>query len=154
SFARGLQQTIDQRGGNTMWSRGKHGASRRLDEQLLDFRLRLEPGIREGAHQVRKRVSHRLARLAVRHHRRQLELRVSRNQAQHLTGPVAGAAEHDCWNSCTHAATPALTPIASITRSPRAAPFVMALNAETPIWVVMISTPTALSVDGPVTTQG
>src|ERR1700748_1068175 len=104
---------------------------------------------------MRERTSHGFARLAVRHDRGELELWVPGNETQQLSGHVAGAAEHDCWNPRrAHDATPAFTPIASITRSPSAAPSVIALNAATPIWVLMISTPTALSVAGPVTTQG
>src|ERR1700739_3661295 len=102
-----------------------------------------------------KSIYHRLARLTVRHDGGELELGMPGNEAQQFSGHIAGAAQNDSRNPCrAHDATPAFTPIASITRSPSAAPSVIALNAATPIWVLMMSTPTALSVAGPVTTQG
>src|SRR3984957_8824937 len=137
-----------------MRSRREQRSLRRLDQQLLDLRLRLEHGIGKCIHQVRKRVRNRLSWLAIGHDRSELQLRMPGNQAQQLAGHIAGATENDCWNRRAHDATPAFTPIASITRSPSAAPSVIALNAATPIWVLMMSTPTALSVAGPVTTQG
>src|SRR5262249_9732557 len=115
------------------------------------------------AREMRKGFAHRLAGLAVRHHRRQLELRMPRDQAQQLAGHIAGTAEHDRGNLAVrvrHAAAPSATrvlpesPTASITRSPSAAPLLMALNADTPSCFSMMSTPTLLSVAGPVTTHG
>src|SRR5439155_518313 len=76
------------------------------------------------------------------------------DEAQELPGYVAAAAEHHRRNPAAHCAAAAGSPSASITRSPRAAPLLMALQAGTPIWVVMISTPTWLSVAGPVTRHG
>src|SRR5207247_2341182 len=105
-----------------------------------------------SADEMRECLRYALARLAVRHDRGQLELRVAGDQAQQLPGDVAGSTENDSGYLRAHCG--AFTPMASITRSPSAAPLVMALKAETPSWVVMISTPTWLSVEGPVTTQG
>src|SRR5262245_65742374 len=112
---------------------------------------------------MRKGFAHRLARLAVRHHTRQLELRMPGDQAQQLAGHIAGAAEHNRRNLAgrvRHAAAPSATrvlpasPTASITQSPRAAPLLIALKARTPSCFSMMSTPTLLSVAGPVTTHG
>src|ERR1700692_65938 len=104
---------------------------------------------------MRKSISHRLARLTVRHDGGEFEVGMPRDETQQLPSYVARAAQNDGgYPRRAHDATPAFTPIASITRSPSAAPSVIALNAATPIWVLMMSTPTALSVAGPVTTQG
>src|SRR5262249_10921620 len=91
----------------------------------------------------------------------ELEIRMAGDQAQQLAGDVAGAAENDGGNlRDRHAAAPSgamslpLRPTASITQSPSAAPALSALNACTPSCFSVISTPTLLSVDGPVTTQG
>src|SRR5712671_7276737 len=101
---------------------------------------------------MRKRFRHALARLAVRHDGGQIELRMPGNQAQQLPCDVTGPTQNDSGYLRAHRG--AFTPMASITRSPSDAPLVMALKAGTPSWLVMISTPTWLSVEGPVTTQG
>src|SRR5213075_1404327 len=116
--------------------------------------LRAEAQIGVGAGQVREGARHGLPRRTLRHHGRELEARVRGDEAQELPGYVAAAAEHHRRNPAAHCAAAAGSPSASITRSPRAAPLLMALQAGTPIWVVMISTPTWLSVAGPVTTHG
>src|SRR5205085_9863970 len=132
----------------------EHGRGARRTHDLLRLRLGLEALIRVGAAEVRERRRQRLARLAVGHHRRELEARMRGDQAQPLAGPVAGTAEHHGGDAPAHCTAAAASPSASITRSPSAAPLPMALQAGTPIWVVMISTPTWLSVAGPVTTHG
>src|SRR5690242_19680518 len=108
---------------------------------------------------MRKRFADRFAWLAIRHHRRKLEVRMTRDQPQQLAGDIAGATEDDrgnlCFLSVRHAAAPSAAtvtcdprPTASITRSPTAAPLLIALNAETPSCFWMMSTPTLLSVAG------
>ena len=54
---------------------------------------------------------HELARLAVRHHRSQLECGCAGDQAQQLAGDIAGAAENDGWD------------LSSLTRRPPGAVF-------------------------------
>src|SRR5689334_5021129 len=130
----------------------EHRRSGRFRQQLFDLRLRPEANIAVGACEVWKGLGDTLAGLAVGHDRRKLELRMTGEQAQQLSGNVTGAAEDDGRDLRAHCAT--FTPMASITRSPSAAPSVMALQAGTLSWFVMISTPTRLSVEGPVTTQG
>src|SRR6185312_6834505 len=102
---------------------------------------------------MRKRLGHALAGLAVGHNSGQLEVWMAGYQPQQLTRDISGTTQNDCRDLRAHCAA-TFTPIAWITRSPSAAPLVMALNADTPSWLVMISTPTWLSVEGPVTTQG
>src|SRR3569833_246219 len=111
-----------------------------LRNQLLVLSLRLEPRVGVRAGQVRKCLDDALARLAVRHDGRQLELRMTGNQAQQLARNIAGPPQDNGWDARAHCG--AFTPIASMTRSPRAAPFVMALKAGTPNCSVMTSTPT------------
>src|SRR3984893_9206188 len=74
------------------------------------------------------------------------------NQAHQPTGRLAGSTQDNSGYLRAHCG--AFTPMASITRSPSEAPLVIALKAGTPSWLVMISTPTWLSVAGPVTTHG
>ena len=104
-----------------------------------------------GARQMRKRRGERLAGLAVGHRRREPEVRMHGEQPQQLAGHVAAAAEHDCRNRRAQSAgiAPLLTARAPRSpRSPSAAPSLSALKAGTPICVLMISTPTWLSVAG------
>src|SRR3954463_1829387 len=113
---------------------------RGFGQQIFNIRLRLEACIRVRACQVRESLDYALARLAVRHYGSQLKPRMAGNQAQQLACNIAGPTQDDRRNARRHCG--AFTPIASMTRSPRAAPFVMALNAETPNCSVMTSTPT------------
>src|SRR6185437_12966472 len=115
---------------------------RRAGNQRLYFGLRLEARIAVCGRKMRECFGNEPARLAVGHHGSEPEARMSREQAQELTGHVTRATEHDCRNGCLHAADSRTRPIVSMTRSPSAAPALSALKAGTPSWVVMISTPT------------
>src|SRR5277367_5377786 len=108
---------------------------------------------------MREGFGHWLARLAVGHHRGQLQVRMPTDQPQQLTSHVAGAAEHKGGDRLAHSAAIATAALAprptdSITESPSAAGLLIALKAGTCICCTMISTPTWLSVAGPVTTHG
>ena len=73
-------------------------------------------------------------------------------QPQQLAGHVAGAAEHHCRDAralSLRAAAAPLQPSASITRSPSAAPLLERVEGRDLHLLVMISTPTWLSVAGP-----
>src|SRR5882757_8137043 len=131
---------------------GKHRRLRHFGQQHLN--VPLGPEARVGIHtgEVWKCFRYALTRLAVRHDGSQLELRMAGDEAQQLACNIAGSTQNNGGDPCGHCG--AFTPIASMTRSPSAAPFVMALKAGTPSWSVMISTPTWLSVEGPVTTHG
>ncbi len=126
-----LQQCIDQSGRGSMRCRAEDGGLRHLGNPLLDRTLQVKAGVRVRAGQVRECFADTLSRLAVRHHGRQLEPRVCGDQTQQLAGNVAGTTEHNGWNRAVHWGV--FTLIASITRSPSAAPSVIALNADTPI---------------------
>ncbi len=151
---RAREQGVDEGRGHSVRGGREHRGLARPGEPLQGLPLRAEAQIGVGAGQVREGARHGLPRRTLRHHGRELEARVRGDQAQELPGYVAAAAEHHRRNPAAHCAAAAGSPSASITRSPRAAPLLMALQAGTPIWVVMISTPTWLSVAGPVTTHG
>jgi len=147
---RGAQHPVDEPGGGTVRRRGEHRRRRPLRELAGHLGERREARLGVGRDQVRKRARHGLAGRAVGHHGEELEVRVARDQAQQLTRHVARAAQDDRRRPRaarelarrTHAAAAAWSPSASITRSPSAAALEIALKAGTPIWPVMISTPT------------
>src|SRR6185437_7763740 len=135
-----LQQRIDQCRRRPMGSGAEDGRLRQLRDELFDGRLRLKARVAICAHQVRERLRDTLPWLAVGHDCRKFHLRVACDEAQQLACHVPRATEHDGWNGLAHCG--AFTPNASITRSPRAAPSVIALKAGTPSCRVMMSTPT------------
>src|SRR5579875_3570115 len=148
------EQPVDQRGGAVRCGREDRRAPR-PGKHRLDLGPRLESHAGIHAREVRERGRDRLAGLAVRQDACYLEDGVCGEQAQQLAGHVAAAAEDDRGNALAHAAAHfGSRPTASMTWSPSAAPSVSALNARTPSCFSMMSTPTRLSVAGPVTTHG
>src|SRR5258706_11255882 len=105
---------------------------------------------------MRKGLAHRLARLAVAHHAGQHEVRMPGDQPQQFAGHVAGSTEYQRgYARLGHQAALTITalpvrPAASMAASPSAAGLLIALNARTPVCCWMMSTPTWLSVAGPV----
>ncbi len=97
---RGRQQTVDERGGGTVRRRAEDRARRQLRHERGDFGERAEARFRIGAREMAEGLRHGLAGLAVRQDGSELELRMTRDQAQQLTGHVAGAAEHDRGDAC------------------------------------------------------
>src|SRR5262245_2213222 len=166
AVARGIgarEQPVHESGGNTVWRRREERALALARDERTELLVRHERELRIGATQVRKGLGHRFAGLAVRHESLELEARMAGNQARQLPRHVAGAAEDETCSSRAHSTAAASwacasgcarSPRLAMTRSPSAAPSVMALNADTFICSWMICTPTWLSVAGPVTTQG
>src|SRR5690606_9884442 len=116
----------------------------------------------EGAGEVGKHLRDAIAAAALGDGRGEGEMRMRRDQAQHFSANVAGSSDNDCTDAFpssartgAHEGAPGL-PVRRppATRSPSAALLVSALIAGTDMRVEIWSTPTALSVAGPVTTAG
>src|SRR6188508_2846198 len=144
-----------------MRGRGENGTARLACRKRGCFREGDIAQVAADGGEVREGPADRLARLAVRGDRGELEPRVREREPQELTRDIPGAAEDDRGNARVHSSSSrspecatASSPTAVITQSPSAAPFVIALNAGTFSRSRMMSTPTELSVDGPVTAAG
>ncbi len=141
------QQAIDDGRGDAVGCRGEQGAARRAPHDGLDLVETGEFEIRVGVAQVRECAGDRSTGLTVRQNGGDGELRMPRDQAQQLSGHIAGAAEHDGGGGTVH--SPAtldsrtwLIPSQVMMWSPRSAGLLMALNAWTFICSRMISMPT------------
>ncbi len=86
-----VQQRVDERRGGAMRRGAEHRRTRQLAHQVFDLRLGREARLRPATGQMREGAGHRLTGLAVRENARQLEMRVSREQAQQLPGHIAAA---------------------------------------------------------------
>ncbi len=153
------QDRVDQRVGDAVRRGREHGGARLARHDVAGIRDGDVTQVPAGGREVREGLRDRLARLAVGGDRHQLEARMREREAQQFAGHVAGAAQDHGRRLRAHSDSSrewatASRPTAVITRSPSAAPLVMALNAGTPSCSRMMSTPTELSVDGPVTTAG
>src|SRR5579862_3122771 len=155
------QHRVNQCGRDSVRRGGENRWRRFIAEQRVDLLPGLEGLFRVDAGKMWKGAGHGLAAAAIRHDARQLQVRVIGKQAQQFAGHEAGAAENDSgharhgyYSAVSACGARAPMPTASMTASPSAAGLLMALIAGTFICCLMMSTPTWLSVDGPVTTHG
>jgi hypothetical protein len=98
----GLEQAIDDAGGDAVRRGRKQGCFLRAPHEAVDFIQARELELRIRAAQMRKCGGDRRARLAIRQNGGKLELRMSRDQPQQLAGDVACAAQHDRWRRRAH----------------------------------------------------
>ena len=99
---RSSEQTVDERGADTVRGRREQGTARVLREPITYVVLAREAQIAECCGKVRKRLADRFAGLRIRHHACQLEVRVREHEPQHFAGHVAGAAEDQGGNARAH----------------------------------------------------
>ena len=89
------QQPVDQRRRDAV-RRGGEDRRRRVRRDVLDdLVVAREAQVRQHGLQVPEELRDRLVGLAVGGDRREVEVRMRREQAQQFAGHVAGAAEHD-----------------------------------------------------------
>src|ERR1019366_3346902 len=155
----GGEQPIDDACRHTVRRGRKKRRSRSSPKQRLDLVEAAEFELRIRAPQMRKRRRHGRPGLAVGQDGGNCEARMPGEQPQQLTGDVTGAAQHNGGAPLGHAPTTFASPTLLIpslvmTKSPRSAGLLMALNASKFICSRMSSTPTILSVAGPVTALG
>src|ERR1022692_5293614 len=143
----GGEQPIDDGRRHTVRRGRKKRRWRNSPKQRFDLIEAAEFELRIRASQMRKRRRHGRPGLAVGQDGRDSEARMPRQQPQQLTGPITGAAQHNGGRPLAHApitfaSATLLIPSLAMTKSPRLAGLLMALNASTFICSRMSSTPT------------
>src|SRR5690606_31858119 len=153
--ARGFRERgPEQRRGGAVRSRGEQREARAGREHRAP-----RVGLREAhlgvqRREMREHRSDRFAAAALGHRGSEPKLRMLADQAQQLAAHIPGGTEHDGGDA--HALTPScrVRPSSAAMRSPSVAPSVSALIAGNASLSRTCSTPTALSVAGPLTTAG